>query len=93
MCVYVCVRGGTVKFAQDSFLITKCLKLHVILFNLFSLCFQCKAKTKTNPKESHSSITVNEYREMQGGIEKSIMHLLAMLFHYLVINVQNQYHN
>lgn len=61
------------------------------LLNLFSLyAFSVKLNKIKNP---HSSIRVNEYLKTQGWIGKSIMHLLAVLFHYLVINVQKQYCN
>lgn len=69
------------------FLIIQNLKMHHLL-NLFSLyTFSAKLNKIKNP------IRVNEYLETQGCTEKSIMHLLAVLFHYLVINVQKQYCN
>lgn len=58
------------------------------LLNLFSLyAFSAKLNKIKNP------IRVNEYLETQDWTKKSIMHLLAVLFHYLVTNVYKQYCN
>lgn len=72
-------------YEMVRFLIIQNLKMHHLL-NLFSLyAFGAKLNKIKNP------IRANEYLETQGCTEKSIMHLLAVLFHYLVINVQKQY--